>query len=157
MSVLDSLKNLNLQEDAIIELSFEDGCDCFMHTGDAVETAISETDVVDRLADLVATPGLEVATQYGEDILESLRSESLLEDYERDGTFADFLSSTFRENFFDLDIIESTVEAYDYKRGFCTLTAVVSTTLDQLIEASPDLVGWKAEVEAHGGKLIIDG
>ena len=157
MSILDSLNALNLGPDVIVELSYEDGCDCFMHTDDAVETAMSETDVIDRLADLVATPGLEVATQYGNDILESLRDECLLDDYERDGTFADFLSSTFRDNFFDLDIVESTVEAYDYKRGFCTLSAVCSAPIGQVLETSPDLAGWKVEVPVHGGRLAFEG
>lgn len=157
MSVLDSLKALNLDQNTIVDLTFEDGCDCFMHTGDAVETAVSETEVVDKLAHLVATPGLDLATQYGNDILEDLRDECLLDEYERDGTFAEFLSSTFRDNFYDLELIESSVEAYDYKRGFCTLSAVCSAPLGQLLETSPDLVGWKVEVPVQGGRLSFEG
>ena len=58
MPILDTLRNFNLGQDATVELTYEAGCDCFMHTDDAVETAISETDVVEKLAELVATPGL---------------------------------------------------------------------------------------------------
>ena len=155
MSILESLNKFDLAEDATVELSYESGCDCFMHTDDAVETALQETDVVERLADLVAIPGLEVATQWGSDILEDLRDNGLLEDYERDGTFSEFLTETIRDNFYDQEAVESSVEAYDYKRGFCTLTAVCSITYENLLSLKPDLGGWTASVTVGNAKMTV--
>tara|TARA_Y100000592_G_scaffold11561_1_gene16324 strand:+ start:1478 stop:1948 length:471 start_codon:yes stop_codon:yes gene_type:complete len=155
MSILENLKNLNLDSDAVVSLSYSEGTDVFVHNETEVETALSETDVVNSFAELVSTPGLNVSTQYGGSVLESLREEGLLDDYGRDYTFSEYLAETITDNFYDVDLIDYTTEKYDHKRGFCTLSADVNVTMGNVLESSPCLVGWKASVETDNGTLVI--
>ena len=156
MSILSRLKNLNLDPEAIITLNYSEGADVFVHNETEVETALAETDVVSYFSDLVATPGLNVATLFGTNVLESLRDEGLLDDYERDHTFSDYLSEVITDNFWDLDLIEHSTEKYDYKRGFCTLTAEVVVPASELFEASPCLTGWSVSVASDDGTLTFE-
>jgi len=155
MTVFESLKNLNLSDDSVVSLSYSEGTDVFVHNETEVETALSDTDVVTTFADLIATPGLNVETQYGGSVLESLRDEGLLEDYARDFTFAEYISEMITDNFYDVDLIDYTTEKYDHKRGFCTLSADVNVTMGNIMEARPSLVGWKASVQTDNGTLVI--
>jgi hypothetical protein len=153
--MLESLKNLNLDNDAVISLSYSGGTDVFVHNETEVDTALSDTDVVSTFADLIATPGLNVETQYGGNVLESLRAEGLLDDYARDYTFSEYLAETITDNFYDVEVIDYTTEKYDHKRGFCTLSADVNVTMGNILEAGPCLVGWKASVQTDNGTLVI--
>ena len=155
MSILENLRNLNLDSDAVVNLSYSEGTDVFVHNETEVETALSETDVVDSFAELISTPGLNVETQYGGSVLESLREEGLLDDYSRDYTFAEYLAETITDNFYDVDGVDYTTEKYDHKRGFCTLSADVNVTMGNVLNAGPGLVGWKASVETDNGTLVI--
>ena len=156
MSILSRLKNLNLDPEATVTLNYSEGADVFVHNETEVETALAETDVVSYFSDLVATPGLNVATLFGTNVLESLRDEGLLDDYEHDHTFSDYLSEVITDNFWDLDLIEHSTEKYDYKRGFCTLTAEVVVPASELFEASPCLTGWSVSVASDGGTLTFE-
>jgi len=156
MTIMNKLKSLNLNGDEIVSLRYSEGVDVFVHNETDVETALSDTDVVDAFSELIATPGLKVSTQFGGEVLESLRSEGHLEDYERDGFFSDYLSETIKENFYDLDFIDHTTEKYDHKRGFCTLTAEVNVTAENLFNTAPLLGSWSASVRTENGTLTIE-
>jgi hypothetical protein len=155
MTIFENLKNLNLNNDAVVSLTYSEGTDVFVHNETEVDTALSETDVVNSFAELVATPGLNAETQYGGNVLESLRDEGLLEDYARDFTFSEYLAEMITDNFYDVDLIEYTTEKYDHKRGFCTLSADVNVTMGNIMDARPCLVGWKASVQTDNGTLVI--
>ena len=45
-SIFENLKKLNLEEDAIVTLTYEEGADVFHFNETEIETAINETDVV---------------------------------------------------------------------------------------------------------------
>ncbi len=156
MSIIDKLKGLELDEGTIVTLTYEEGTDVFVHNETEVETALSETDVVSNFSELIATPGLRASTQYGGEVLESLRDEGHLENYERDGYFSDYLTETIADNFYDIDLIEHSTEKYDHKRGFCTLTAKVQVDVDNLISSSPFLSGWTASVKTAAGTLVME-
>ena len=155
MSIIQKIKDLNLDEDTTVSLSYSEGVDVFVHNETEVETALSETDVVTTFADLVATPGIKAETQYGGNVLESLRSEGLLEDYARDFTFSEYLAETITENFYDVDLIDYTTEKYDHKRGFTTLSADVKVSVKNLLSAQPYLVGWTVSVPTESGTLTL--
>jgi hypothetical protein len=97
-----------------------------VHNETEVEDAINETSVIYEFASLVAQTKLDVRNRWSGNILQHLRNESYLDDYER-GTFdfENFIAETIRDNFYDVDLIEYSTEKYDYKRGFTTLTAEV--------------------------------
>jgi len=156
MSIIENLKNLDLESGATATLTYSDGADVFVHNETEVETALAETDVVWSFVELIATPGLEVKTLFGTNVLESLRDDGLLDDYERDDTFSDYLNEVITDNFWDVDFIESSTEKYDYKRGFCTLTAEVVVPVAQLLELQPSLTGWSASVRSNGGMLTFE-
>ena len=123
MSVIMKLQALKLPEDAVVNLSYSEGTDVFVHNETEVDDALAYTDVVSTFASLVATPGLNVSTQYGGNVLQSLRSEGHLDDYERGSHgFEDYIGEFLTENFYDQEFIENSKERYDHKRGFCTLS-----------------------------------
>ena len=155
-TVSNKLNNLNVPDDSMVSLTFSEGTECFMHTEDQVETAMAETDVVQKFSELVTTPGLEVQTRWGNNVLEEIRYQGLLEDYERDETFTEFVDDVIRSNYYDLDLLEHQTEAYDYKRGFCTLTADVIVRAKDLKTNFVDLSGWTISVETENGTLSFD-
>ena len=155
MSIYKKLQSLNLTEDSMVSLRYSEGTDVFVHNETEVETAMAETDVINRFSELVATPGLRAQTRWGEEVISELRSSGFLEEYERDYTFSDFISDTISENFYDFEFIETSTEKYDHKRGFCTLSAEVEIPYGNLTQAQPDLFGWDVVVETPLGTLNI--
>lgn len=157
MSFIETIANLNLDPSTQVTLTMSEGTDVFVHNESEVETALSETDVVNSFAELISTPGLNASTQYGGDVLESLRDEGLLDDYERGNfSFAEFIAETITENFYDVDLIDYSTEKYDHKRGFCTLTATVNVSVDNLLTARPFLMGWEVSVPTENGTLTLN-
>ena len=157
LSVYDTLKQLNLPEDTMAVLTCSEGTDVFIHNETEVETALAETDVVYYLSELLATPGLDVRDCWsGSSILNTLREDGYLEDYRRDNTFAEYLVETINENFYDTEIVESSTEKYDHKRGFTTLTAVVQVPVANLIHNTPLLGGWDVSVKTPHGTLNLE-
>ena len=156
MSVIDKLKNLNLTDDAVVSLSYSDGTDVFVHNETELETALADTNVVDAFSELITTPGLKVESEYGGDIMESLRDSELLDEYPRDYSgLSEFVSEVIKENFYDVDLIDYYIEKYDHKRGFCTLTADVKLTAGQIFSAKPYIDGWEVSVKTENGKLTL--
>ena len=98
MSIYETLTSMNLPGDTVVNLSYSEGTDVFVHNETEVETALEQTSVVSSFSELIATPGLFVTTQYGGDVMESLREEGLLEEYDREGWFAEYLSETISNN-----------------------------------------------------------
>ena len=133
MSITQTLKNLNLEPDSLVTLTYSEGTDVFVHNETEIETALAETDVVSTFSELIATPRLTVTTPYGGNVLESLREEGYLDEYDRDGDFGGYLNEVITDNFYDLELIEHSTEKYDHKRGFCTLTAEVQIPVSQII------------------------
>ena len=156
MSTLQKLRELNLPENTTVSMSYSAGTDVFVHNETEVETALQDTDVVSMLAELIATPGLKVRTQYGHLALEELREQGFLNDYERDGTFEDYISEILNENFYDQSIIEYSTEKYDHKRGFTTLSADVEVELTNLLENAFWLSSsWEVSVPTESGTLTL--
>lgn len=157
MSIILKLQALNLPEDTMVNLSYSEGTDVFVHNETDVDDALSYTDVVDTFASLVATRGLNVSTQFGGNVLQTLRSEGHLDDYERgSGTFENYIGEFLTENFYDQDFIEHSTERFDHKRGFCTLSTEVQVPMSEIISESPFLSGWEISVKTDNGTLTID-
>lgn len=160
MSLKNNLNNLDLTNNSTVTFTYESGTDVFHFNETHVDTALSETDVVERLAS-VTTSGLNVSTQYGDSPIEILRERELLEGYER-GSFAfeEFVAEAIRDNFYDVELIEESTEHYDHKRGFTTLTTTVVAPVEDVINDSLNyettFSGWTAEVNANGGKFSFE-
>ena len=156
MSIINKLTALKLPSDAVVSLSYSEGTDVFVHNETEIETALESTDVVNMVSELIATPGLLVRTSYGSNVLSHFRELSLLEDYGYDFTFSDYLAEMINDNFYDVEVIESSIEKYDHKRGYCSLTATFEVDLQNLLEIQPMISGWTVTVKTSSGTLILD-
>ena len=157
MSVVKRLKSLNLPEDAMITLTFEEGTDVFVHNESEVEDAMNETSVINEFAALIANSKLDARNRWSGNVLEHLRTQDFLDDYERGSfSFEEYLAETLSENFYDTDLIEYSTEKYDHKRGFTTLTAQVDVPVSNFVEVNPFIAGWQVSVETNNGTLTFD-
>jgi len=157
MSIAKRLKSLKVSPDTMVALTYSDGADCFMHTEDQIETAISNTDVLEKFSNLIATSGIHAQTKWGSDVLDVFRENNLLNDYERGShLFEDHIFEALSENYYDLDLVEHTTEAFDHKRGFCTLSAEVLIPAIELINTDVYLGGWTASLATDAGTLSFD-
>ncbi len=157
MSVVKRLQSLNLADDAMIHLTYQEGADVFHFNETEIETALSQTSVVSEFASLIAQSGLDVRTRWQGNVLEHLRSEQYLDDYERGSfDFEDYLTDTITENFYDVELIEYSTEKYDHKRGFTTLTAEVQIPYENFVKVRPFIAGWNISVETDNGTLSFD-
>ncbi len=155
MSIISRLQELELDSGAMATLTYSDGADVFVHNESEVETALAETDVVSQLCSLLATPGIQVTTPYGDDILDELRGSDLLDDYGYDFTFEEYLNDVVTESIYDFDFIERSIEKYDYKRGFCTLSTEVRVPVAQILEKELYVDNWNVSVDFKGGTLTL--
>lgn len=156
MSIAKKLQSLNLDDDAMITLVFEEGTDVFVHNETEVEDAMSNTNVINEFASLISQSKLDARNPWSGNILEHLRNEDYLEDYTRNGEFQEYLAETLTENFYDTELIEYSTEKYDHKRGFTTLTAKVEVPFSNFVEVNPFVSGWTVSVETENGTLSFD-
>ena len=157
MSITQKIKNLNLSQDTMVTFTYSQGTDVFVHNETEVETALADTDVVSTFASLVATPGLRASNRWAGEVMDSLRSEGYLDDYER-GSFAfeDYIAEVLTDNFYDQEFIEYSTEKYDHKRGFCTLSAEVQIPVSDIISSNPYLGCWTVSVPTENGTLTFN-
>ena len=157
MSVVKRLQTLNLPNDAMVTLTFEEGTDVFVHNETEIDDAMSQTSVINEFASLIANTKLDARNRWSGNIIQHLRENDFLDEYER-GSFAfeDFLAETLTENFYDTDLIEYSTEKYDHKRGFTTLTAQVEIPFVNFMQVNPFISGWTVSVETDNGTLSFD-
>tara|TARA_Y100001972_G_C7616955_1_gene309397 strand:- start:221 stop:697 length:477 start_codon:yes stop_codon:yes gene_type:complete len=157
MTFTKKLQSLNLPEDSLVTLTYEDGTDVFHYNESEIDTAISETTVISEFVSLISNSRLKASHRWCGNVLEHLRDNHYLEDYERGSyEFEEYLADTITENFYDVDLIEYSTEKYDHKRGFTTLTAEVQIPMAILLKEKPFLAGWKLSVETENGTLTFD-
>ena len=157
MTTIMKLQSLKLPEDAMLTLTYEEGADVFHYTGNEVEDAISETSVIQEFASLISNSKLDARNTWCGNILEHLRNEQWLDDYERgSGNFDEYIAEVLTDNFYDTDMIEYSTEKYDHKRGFTTLTAQVEVPASNYFEVVPFITGWTISVETDLGTVTID-
>ena len=142
MTIIEQIRKLNLPSDTKINLYYSEGTDVFVHNETEIETALENTVVVRSYVEVI----IPVA---------HLREQGLLEDYDREGWFADYLVDCINDNFYDAEVIEYSIEKYDHKRGFCTLSAELYTTAEHVLASTIGLDGWKVTVETSAGDLIL--
>jgi hypothetical protein len=165
---LTKLESLNLSDDATLTLTYSDGCEVFHYKDDGgVGDAVDGTDTVQRFAELLealqkASEGVIPALDELDDsyviTLDDFREESEEEGGEPtlNISWGD-IHDGIVNNFFDQEYIESSVKRYDHKRGYCTLTATLEVTYEELKKAEPYLRGWEIEVEVESGTMKIEG
>ena len=154
-SFYDKIKALGATDETTVNFSWEEGCDVFHYNETHVETALSETGAAYALAEAI-TEG--VFYEKGNSVLEEMRDDGLLDEYERDGGFVDFVAEVIGDSFYDYDWIEQSTQRFDHKRGWTDLSMELSISLADLKEQSYNpLPGWECQVRDGNGNLVTLG
>ena len=154
--LVDTFEKLGVNSETTVSLTYEDDADVFHFRGDAEETAVNETGTIEALVD-AARSGIK----FQEDLIEDMRDQDHLEDYERDSyDFENYCTQMIKENFYDYyDYIDCSTEQYDHKRGNTTVTATLTSTVGSLMDNENgvnSLTGWKAEFATSNGNMTIE-
>ena len=115
---------------------------------------MSQTGFATTLAEAVADGFLY---KNGNEILDEMREEELLEEYERgDESFIEFIAEVIENEHWDYCWFEHSTEKYDHKRGYTELSAEFTVPLSELKDEPYPLPGWKASVQTPSGYLTLD-
>ena len=154
-SFYDKIKALGATDETTVKFSWEEGCDVFHYNETHVETAMSETGAAYALAEAI-TEG--VFYEKGNSVLEEMREDGLLDEYERDGGFTDFVAEVIDSEFYNYDWIEQSTQRFDHKRGWTDISLSLSIPLGDLkdTEYNP-LPSWDCQVRDGNGNLVTLG
>ena len=154
MSLYEKIKALGVEDNVSVNFSYEDGANVFHFNETHIETAMGETGFAYTLAEAI-TSG--VLYENGNEILDEMREEGLLDDYERgDEAFTDFVSEVIESEHWNFGWIEHSTEKHDHKRGFTSLSAEFDIPLADLKNDPMPLIGWTASVRTPNGHLTVE-
>lgn len=172
---VNKLRELNVENDGIVTLSYSEGCDVWHINESHVQESVAETETAALLAGLLAS-GVPVYGAWGEvsegnDILNDMRAQDLLEEYERgEEYFEEYLTEKLQETIYEGEYsIEYSTTQYDYKRGRCDISTEVRVRAGDLYtaDASKDgryaffsadsfVRGFDVSVETPNGTLTLN-
>ena len=158
-NIVDKLQDLQVHGDDYVYLNYEESTSVWHISDDHIEGALTETDTAQVLARLLATPGITVFSRYEENILEIMRDEGLLDGYEKDGTFEQYLVETIQKEAYEYDLLTISTERHDHKRGTCEVAANVKVLASELFklgdEASSFVDGFDVVIQTKNGILTL--
>ena len=157
--IINTLKKLNAEETDFITLSYGDGTEVWHINESHVEETAEETSTASMLAGIL-TSQVPVYS-YGSSILDEMRFNGVLDNYERDGWFEAYLTEVLVNTIYDGDYgLEYSTDHYDYKRGFCNITTQVQVQVGDLYtlhdRADNFVAGFDVMVETSAGKLTLN-
>ena len=149
----------DFDDDDVVTFVYEDGCDVVHFNETHVDTAMAETDTINRLAEAIVS-GVVIEGNP----LSSLREQGLLDGYEREGMpsgFQDYVAQMIKENFYDMgEFVEESTEHFDHKRGFTNLRTELKVKVGNLrnmkskeMSYSNPFNYWTAEASTPKGRL----
>ena len=170
---INRLREVGAGDDDFVTLSYTEGNDVWHINESHVTDSVAETSTASLLAGLLAS-GIPIYSSWGEpsqgsDILNDMRCNGLLEDYDYEGWFDEFLTEKLVETIYDGEYsLEYSTEQYDYKRGRCDISTEVQVRVGDLVaaEESTDLRfsffsadtfvnGFEVRVETKNGTLTL--
>jgi hypothetical protein len=158
--IVEALQEFNVSEDSFVHLDYGDTADVWHITDDYISTALIETTTASMLAALLAAKTLTVYSRWDENILEEMRGNGLLEDYDHEDWFEDYLTETIQQGAYEYDLLSVTTEKYDYKRGACAVQSSVKVLVSEVLElgdTADDLfAGWNVSVRTKSGILTLE-
>ena len=172
---VNRLRELGVEDDSCVTLSYSEGCEVWHINESHVQESVYETETAALVAGLLAS-GVPVYSAWGDvsegnDILNDMRAQDVLEDYERgDECFEEYLTEKLQETIYDGEFsIEYSTTQYDYKRGRCEISTEVRVRAGDLYAAeaategrfeyfSPDsfVSGFNVSVETRNGTLTLN-
>tara|TARA_R110000765_G_scaffold340597_1_gene430677 strand:+ start:257 stop:703 length:447 start_codon:yes stop_codon:yes gene_type:complete len=148
---------MNLDGSSKVVLSTEGGTEIVHYTGEDYEgETVTETGIATDLANLVTSAHL-----VNNSIIEELRDEGYLDDYERGSyEFESYVAKTIAENWHECGFLSVSTDHWDHKRGYTNVSAELEITLKELLSAnteSPYLFsGWEVAVQTPMGILNVE-
>ena len=172
---VNRLKELEISEDSFVTLNYTEGNDVWHINDGYVTDSVHETATASMLAGLLAS-GIPVYSNWGEpsegsDILNELRAQGELDDYERgEEYFQDYITERLAETIYDGEYsLEYSTEQYDYKRGRCDISTEVQVRFGDILNAELDtegrfkyfdvdsfVSGFTVSVQTSNGTLTFD-
>ena len=131
-TIVDKLQSLGVKGEDYVYLNYADSVSVWHVSDDYITTALTETETATVLANALATTGVTVLSRYDEDILSTMRDEGLLDEYERDGWFEDYLTEAIQNHAYEYDLLTISTERHDHKRGECEVAANLKVTAAEL-------------------------
>ena len=154
MSLYKKIRSLGLNDDAKVTFTYEDGCDVMHYNETHIDTAMNTTNFAYVLAEAI-TQG--ILYHNGNEILDEMRNEGLLDDYDRgDEAFTDFVAEVINDNHYDYGWVENETERYDHKRGYTSLSAEFDVPVVNLKNEVDPLSGWSVSVMTQNGHLTLE-
>ena len=159
-TINETLRELNVAEDDYVYLNYEDRADVWHISDDYIANALGETETASMLAGLLATPGVVVMSRYEDDILDSMRSEGMLDDYDHENWFEEYLTDKIREEAYQYDLLTISTERHDHKRGTCEVASNVKVKAGELYalgkKADSFVSGFDVVVQTASGTLTLN-
>jgi hypothetical protein len=172
---INKLRELNVEDDGVVTLSYSEGCEVWHINDSHVQESVAETDTVAMLSGLLVS-GVPVYSSWGEvsegnDILNDMRANDLLDEYDRgDECFEDYVTEKLQETIYDGEYaIEYSTTQYDYKRGRCDISTEVRVRAGDLyaaeaatsgrlqyFDAGSFVRGFNVSVATKNGTLTLD-
>jgi hypothetical protein len=167
-NITNTLRELNVADDAYVTLSYTEGAEVWHINESHVEESVAETGTASILARLLAS-GVAVSSTYSTDgdILDEMRSNGLLDDYERgEEYFEAYITEKLQETIYDGEYsLEYSTEQYDYKRGRCDISTSVRVKVADLfriddnkssfVSADNIVSGFDVSVQTDAGTLTL--
>jgi len=149
----------DFDDEDVVTFVYEDGCDVMHFNETHVDTAMAETDTVNRLAEAIVS-GVVIEGNP----LSSMREQGLLDGYEREGMpsgFQEYVAQTIEDNFYDMgEFVEENTVHFDHKRGFTKLRTELKVKVGNLRNMksremfySNPFNYWTAEASTPKGRL----
>jgi hypothetical protein len=172
---VNKLRELNVDTNTFVTLSYTEGNDVWHINEDHVSDSVHETATAGLLASLLAS-GIPVyggwgTPSVGDDILNNLRDNGELDDYERgEEYFEEYITERLVETIYDGEYsLDYSTEQYDYKRGRCDISTEVQVRISdifnadeattgrlQYFDADNFVSGFKVSVETPNGTLTLN-
>jgi hypothetical protein len=159
-NVIEKLRAVGVEDKDFVYLNYEDNIDVWHISDDYIEVALAETNTASMLAALLATRGITVLSRYAEDVLQRMRDEGLLDDYNRDDWFEDYLTAKIQKTAYEHDLLTVSTTRHDHKRGSCEVASNVKVLAGELYRlgqsADSFVAGFDVAVQTAAGTLTLD-
>lgn len=157
---INKLHELNVSEDSFLTLSYTEGNDVWHINDGYVNDSVNETNTAGYLATLL-TSGIPVYSTYGgtgdgSDILNAMRNDGELDNYERgEGYFDEYITERLQATIYEGEYaLEHSTEQYDYKRGRCDISTSVRVRAGDLYAAQAATIGRFGHAMFDAGDLV---
>ena len=159
-NIVEALQELGVKSEDYVYLNYSDHAEVWHISDDYIQTALGETGTASVLANALATRGVTVMSRYDEDILGTMRDEGMLDDYDRDGYFEDYLEGKIQEEAYQHDLLTISTERHDHKRGTCEVSANLKVQAGEVYglgSSADSFVGaFEVVVQTKAGLLTLN-